>query len=153
MWSVLSRFRLASHARRMFSADSFDVLGQSPMLPYLLVAAHEQHAQQIVVEVSCEAGLRRVAEGRFGASHVLLEQSTASGASPQLCQQRIVCHAIQPRRRVVGLARAWPGLERRHHRGLHGILHGLDVSGSHAARQRRYEPAVLVAKEGRYQLW
>ncbi len=109
-----------------------------------LVAADEQHSQQVVTHLGIEAR-RQGLIARF--TYDAFEDPRAPGVVAQRLEHVIVRDAVEPRRGVVGLPFRDPRGQGCLERGLHGILHEVDVPHAEPAREDRDESPVLEAEE------
>jgi hypothetical protein len=112
-----------------------------------VVAADEEHPQQVVLHLACETCGDRVvalAGDPFGGP---LEDPQSARFPPQLPHQPVVGHPIQPGAGVFGKALVGPCRERTHQRRLDGILRELQMAQSGNASEQGDQPAVFVPEE------
>jgi len=111
------------------------------------VAAHEEHAQQVVAHFAIEAWRGPFFIARGHVARRALENLQLAGVAAQRTDQIVVGDAIQPRAGVGRQAIRGPRRERSRERGLNRVLDPLDVAHAGGAHQRGDEAAVFVSKE------
>ena len=81
-----------------------------------VIAADEQHPEQVVLHLTGQKGLRTVLRSSHVFGPVLVQDATATGSLAQLSHEIVVRHSKEPGRRIVGQASHGPRLERGHQR-------------------------------------
>jgi len=76
-----------------------------------------------------------------------LEYPKPTGFAPQLTDQVVVGHPVQPGGGVVGKTLGGPCRERGHQRGLNRVLDDFEMAHPGQAREHGHQPAVLVPEE------
>jgi hypothetical protein len=120
-----------------------------------LVAADEQHAQQVVLHLGGEKGRQggggRCRRGgglpRCDLARVLRQDAGALGLAPELPDQVVVRHPVQPGAGIVGKPLRRPFRQGRHQCGLHRVLGHLQLAHPHQAGEHRHQAPVLVTEE------
>ncbi len=128
------------------AAQGLERQHQPRFLRHALVAADEQHAQEIVVHLGGEARCHGSLERRVSIVRTF-EDARASGVAAQHVEDVVVRGAIQPRARIVGPPALHPHGQRAHQRALHRVLDDLEVLCAEDPGQRRDDASVLVAKK------
>ena len=112
-----------------------------------VVAADEEHAQQVVAHLAGEMRGRRIVGRRRRVVGGPLQDPEPAGVLAQIADQVVVRDAVEPGAGVVGKPVGRPRGERGHERGLHRVLDELEVPDADHAREHRHQPAVLVPEE------
>ena len=112
-----------------------------------VIAANEKHAQQIVAHLACETQRLRLVNAFNNINERLLQNPAAPDFPPELPDELVVRHAIQPGTGIIWKGASGPSSERGQQRALHGVLHNVDVPHADLARKQGDQPAVLSPKE------
>src|SRR5712692_4118893 len=112
-----------------------------------VVAADEEHPEQVVPHLAPEIGCRRELVPCGTVVGCLLQYPESTGFSPQVPDQAVVGHPVEPGTGVFRKTLVRPGLERRHEGALDGVLGDFQMLESGQAREGSHEPAVLVPEE------
>ena len=112
-----------------------------------LVAADEEHAQQVVSHFTREERRRRRVAAVGTCIDGALQDSEPTSRLPQIPHQIVVGHTIQPRAGIVWTALSRPSRERGQERTLDRVFDDVEMAHADLARQQRHQPAVFVPKE------
>src|SRR6267142_2857546 len=131
----------AEAAQRLQRHDQLGFPGNS------VIAANEKHAQQIVAHLSGETGQFRLVPTFNNLNEDLLQKPAATCFPPELPDEAVVRHTIQPRAGIIRKALNCPSGERGQQRALHRVLHNVNMPGAHPARKHGDQPTVFSPKE------